>query len=111
MTGMPSDRPSGRGHRHSRGAPQAAQDAGEHGTDCSEVLYRVYEYLDGEMGREETSRIAEHLQECGPCLEQYDLDQAVKAIVKRSCQCEPAPRALRAQIMTRITQIRIEHTD
>jgi mycothiol system anti-sigma-R factor len=96
--------PRARGHSgHSWHAEEA--------TDCSEVLYRVYEYLDGEMGRDETSRIAAHLQECGPCLEQYDLDQAVKAVVKRSCQCEEAPVELRRQIMTRITQIRIEYTD
>ncbi|HET7279149.1 MAG TPA: mycothiol system anti-sigma-R factor [Dermatophilaceae bacterium] len=99
MSRMPSEPPP-RARRHS-----------DEATDCSEVLYRVYEYLDGEMGRDETRRIAAHLQECGPCLEQYDLDQAVKAVVKRSCQCEEAPMELRAQIMTRITQIRIEYTD
>ncbi len=99
MSRTPSEPPPG-------ARPHTDEDA-----DCSEVLYRVYEYLDGEMGRDETTRIAAHLQECGPCLEQYDLDQAVKAVVKRSCQCEEAPVELRAQIMTRITQIRIEYTD
>jgi mycothiol system anti-sigma-R factor len=77
-------------------------------TDCSEVLHRVYEYLDGEMTAVDTHKIAEHLEACGPCLKQYDLDQALKALVKRSCQCEEAPVALRAQIMTRITTIRLE---
>ena len=53
--------------------------------DCSEVLHRIYEYLDGEMTEGDTHKIAEHLHECGPCLKQYDLDQALKALVKRSC--------------------------
>ncbi|HEY3534491.1 MAG TPA: mycothiol system anti-sigma-R factor [Pedococcus sp.] len=77
-------------------------------TDCSEVLHRVYEYLDGEMTASDTHKIRQHLDECAPCLKEYDLDQVVKAVVKRSCECEEAPLALRTQIMTRITTIRYE---
>ena len=77
-------------------------------TDCSEVLHRVYEYLDGEMTASDTHKIRQHLDECAPCLKEYDLDQVVKAVVKRSCECEEAPVALRTQIMARITTIRYE---
>lgn len=80
-------------------------------SDCSEVLHRVYEYLDGEMTADDCTKIRHHLDECGPCLKQYDLDQALKALVKRSCACEPAPVELRTQIMMRITTIRYETTD
>ena len=80
------------------------------GTDCSEVLHRVYEYLDGEMTANDTAKIKHHLEACGPCLREYDLDQAVKALVKRSCH-EQAPTELRLQIMTRITTIRYEISD
>jgi anti-sigma factor (TIGR02949 family) len=78
------------------------------GTDCSEVLHRVYEYLDGEMTRDDTEKIKQHLDECGPCLKEYDLDQALKALVKRSCECEEAPVELRSQIVARITTLRYE---
>ena len=81
------------------------------GADCSEVLHRVYEYLDGEMSADDTAKIRQHLDECAPCLKEYDLDQVVKAVVKRSCQCEEAPVTLRTQIMTRITTIRYEITE
>jgi mycothiol system anti-sigma-R factor len=80
-------------------------------SDCSEVLHRVYEYLDGEMTRDDTVKIKQHLDECGPCLQEYDLDQALKALVKRSCACEEAPSELRTQIMARITTIQIELSD
>ncbi len=80
-------------------------------TDCSEVLHRVYEYLDGEMTPDDTRKIKDHLDACGPCLQEYDLDQALKAIVKRSCACEEAPVELRTQIMARITTIRYEISD
>ena len=43
------------------------------GSDCSEVLHRVYEYLDGEMTHDDTVKIKHHLEECGPCLQEYDL--------------------------------------
>ena len=80
-------------------------------SDCSEVLHRVYEYLDGEMTSDDTAKIKEHLDACGPCLKEYDLDQALKALVKRSCACEEAPVELRTQIMARITTIRVTLTD
>ena len=79
-------------------------------TDCSEALLRAYEYLDGELGAEECAKIQAHLDECGPCLREYDLDTTLKALIKRSCGCESAPDSLRTTIMTRIsmTVIRIE---
>ena len=80
-------------------------------SDCSEVLHRVYEYLDGEMTQDDTTKIKQHLDECGPCLKEYDLDQALKALVKRSCACEEAPFELRTQIMARITTIQVTLTD
>jgi mycothiol system anti-sigma-R factor len=79
-----------------------------HETDCSEVLDRVYEYLDNELEELDCAKIKQHLDECGPCLKQYDLDLALKALIRRSCACEPAPQELRTKIMTRITTVRIE---
>ena len=80
-----------------------------HETDCSEVLSMVYDFLDGEIDAEEHDRIARHLDECSPCLRQYGLEQAVKALVHRSCACEHAPERLRVQIVTRIRQISITY--
>ena len=79
-----------------------------HETDCREVLDRVYEYLDGEMTDHDVDKIRQHLHECAPCLTEYDLDVALKALVRRSCGCESAPDDLRARIMVKITQVRLE---
>jgi mycothiol system anti-sigma-R factor len=79
-----------------------------HETDCREVLERVFEFLDGELGELDVSRIEQHLDECGPCLKQYDLDVALKALLRRSCPCERAPQELRQKIMVRITEVRLE---
>jgi mycothiol system anti-sigma-R factor len=73
--------------------------------DCSRARLQLYEYLDGEMGSDDCAKIREHLEHCGPCLREYDLDQTLKALVRRSCGCEVAPTELRMQIMSRITTI------
>ncbi len=80
-----------------------------HDTDCSEVLDRVYEYLDNEMGELDCAKIKQHLDECGPCLREYDLDLALKALIRRSCACESAPEELRARVLTRITEVRVQY--
>jgi mycothiol system anti-sigma-R factor len=72
------------------------------------VLERVYDYLDGEMDAEEAATFREHLEECTPCLRAYDLDIALKALVRRSCQCEPAPEQLRSRIMIQISEVRVQ---
>jgi mycothiol system anti-sigma-R factor len=80
-----------------------------HETKCTEVLARVYEYLDGELDEHDVAKIRQHLEECRPCLSQYDIDLALKALLRRSCTCEPAPEELRARIMIRITEVRAEY--
>jgi mycothiol system anti-sigma-R factor len=79
-----------------------------HETDCREVLDRVYEYLDGEMTEHDIAKVKQHLEECSPCLSEYDLDVVLKALVRRSCGCEQAPDDLRERILVKITQVRLE---
>ena len=82
--------------------PDANDTHAGHG-DCSEVLHRIFDYLDG------VRRVAAHLGECQPCLAEHDLDVALKQVVRRSCQGETAPMAIRTQIMARITMIQVEN--
>jgi len=79
-----------------------------HETPCTEVLDAVYVYLDGEIDLGDSQKIRQHLEECGPCLRQYDLDKAVKALVARSCGCDVASDALRSKVLARIRQVRLE---
>jgi mycothiol system anti-sigma-R factor len=68
-----------------------------HETPCTEVLDRVYGYLDGEL---------DDLDECGPCLREYGLEEAVKRVLQKHCGCDPAPAELRAKILVRIREVR-----
>jgi len=80
-----------------------------HEVPCSEVLARVYSYLDGEIDEDKSlAQIKQHLDECGPCLREYGLEEAVKRLVHKSCGSEPAPSGLRSKVMIRIRTIRAE---
>jgi mycothiol system anti-sigma-R factor len=75
-----------------------------HEVDCSSVLEQVYEYIDQEMADDDIATVKQHLDECSPCLAEYGLEQAVKALVHRSC-CETAPEELRAKVLSKIRQV------
>ena len=79
-----------------------------HETDCNDVLDRVYDYLDGDLDDDWYVEIRRHLDECGPCLKQYGLDQIVKQLVARHCGCDPVPEDLRTKVLSRIEQVRVE---
>ncbi|HEX6233148.1 MAG TPA: mycothiol system anti-sigma-R factor [Jiangellaceae bacterium] len=84
-----------------------------HDVDCSEIIERVYLYLDHEMGDEASAyaTIEEHLDECGPCFEKVDLERAIRTMVARSCGCEHAPDELKQRVLARIRQIRVQVTE
>ncbi|ROT32246.1 mycothiol system anti-sigma-R factor [Micromonospora sp. HM5-17] len=76
-----------------------------HETDCREVLAEVYVYLDLECDDERRVRIREHLDECSPCLQEYGIEQEVKALVARCCGNETAPAELRERLRARIAEM------
>jgi mycothiol system anti-sigma-R factor len=79
-----------------------------HDTPCSDVLDAVYFYLDGEQNAHDRDEIRQHLDECGPCLRQYGLENAVKALVARCCGSDQAPIDLRDRVLVRINQVRLQ---
>ena len=80
-----------------------------HATACTEVLEHVHDYLDGEISESQRVLIVQHLEECPPCVHQFQLVRTVKALVHRSCGASPAPDRLRLQIVTRIRQVSITY--
>ena len=98
MTPDPSGRPVGQ--------DQSVQDHTPD-TDCSEVLGRVFFFLDNELDQADCAQIQHHLDECGPCLARYDLERTVKTLVARSCS-EVAPEGLRQRVQFSIRQVQIQ---
>jgi len=79
-----------------------------HEVPCSEVLARLYSYLDDEIEAQGYEQIRQHLDECGPCLREYGLEEVVKRLVHKCCGSEPAPSGLRTKVLVRIQAIRAE---
>ncbi|HET7350616.1 MAG TPA: mycothiol system anti-sigma-R factor [Marmoricola sp.] len=80
-----------------------------HPTDCSEVLGRVFFFLDNELEQADCAEIQHHLDECGPCLARYNLERTVKSLVARSCT-EVAPEGLRQRVLLSLHQVQVEIT-
>jgi len=78
-----------------------------HDVDCSLILERVYVFIDNELETADCHQIQQHLDECGPCLREVDLERVVKALVARSCS-ERAPVELRQRVMFSIRQVQLE---
>lgn len=74
-------------------------------TPCSEVLDKVYAYLDGELEEANCAEIRRHLDECAPCLREYGLEEAVKKIVAKCCGAIRRAQ-LRARLMEQLAQAR-----
>ena len=79
-----------------------------HETPCTVVLAELYSYLDQELDPPGRAKIRQHLDECGPCLREYGLEEVVKQLVYRCCRDDKAPTGLRVKVMARIQEIRIE---
>jgi mycothiol system anti-sigma-R factor len=71
------------------------------------VLDTIYAYLDGELDTTDQSKVRQHLEECGPCLREYGLEDAVKKLIRKRC-CDPAPADLRAKVLVRIQEVRLQ---
>jgi mycothiol system anti-sigma-R factor len=80
-----------------------------HETPCVEVLAQVYSYLDGELDDAAAcGQIRQHLDECGPCLREFGLEEVVKKLVHQHCGHEAVPGQLRAKVLSRIAVVRAE---
>lgn len=71
----------------------AADGAGGH-TDCEQVLDRMYAFLDSELPEADSDQIRQHLVDCEPCLDQFDIEQTMRQLVGRCCRSETAPPSL-----------------
>jgi mycothiol system anti-sigma-R factor len=60
------------------------------------------------MSPADCDHIRQHLDECGPCLREYGLEEAVKRLVAKHCGCDPVPDQLRAKVLVRIRQVQAE---
>ncbi len=73
---------------------------------CELVVHRMHEFLDNELDEASGDDIRAHLAACEPCLHRYDVEQAVRALLRKCCTSEVAPASLRTRIVSQLTVIR-----
>ena len=78
--------------------------------ECADFLERIVYFLDNELDETDCSAVRLHLDSCNPCLERYDLQRTVKAVVARSCS-EAAPDELRQRVLLRIREVQVRITE
>ena len=71
---------------------------------CEHVLQRLYEFHDHALTEAEADEIREHLLACDPCLDRYDVEQALRLLIRRCCAAQAAPETLRMRIRTTVTR-------
>lgn len=87
----------------------ASGDAAPTVVNCEQALGMLFEFLDAELPEADADRIRAHLEYCEPCLAEYDIEEHVRALVKRSCT-ESAPVTLHVRIREHLTILRTQLT-
>jgi mycothiol system anti-sigma-R factor len=77
-------------------------------SSCDDVLSHVFEFLDHETDDARRALIAEHLEDCSPCLRQFGIEQEFKALVRRRCGGDKPPTGLRERIKMQLTTVSFE---
>jgi mycothiol system anti-sigma-R factor len=74
-------------------------------TDCREVLAELWLFLDNECNHERRELLRRHLEDCGSCLEEFGLEEHLKALLARKCGGDHAPDALKQRLRQSIREI------
>jgi anti-sigma factor (TIGR02949 family) len=66
--------------------------------DCTEVIRNLYAFHDHELTDAEADEIRAHLLACEPCLDHYQVENALRVLIRRCCSEEKAPETLRMRV-------------
>lgn len=97
----------GRAHAHAHGR-EREEDVVT--LECVDYIERIVYFLDNELDEADCAAVRRHIDECGPCLERYDLQRTVKTVVARSCS-EHAPEALRERVLLELREVQVRISD
>lgn len=75
--------------------------------ECVAALHQVHAFLHGEMVEADADVVRHHLHACERCMETYEIEQAIDAMIRRAHKPVNAPATLSMRIQT----IRIRRRD
>jgi len=65
---------------------------------CEQALQQLSQYLDRELDEGSSSELTRHLAECRQCFSLAEFERHLRAMVRRSCECEQAPPSLQERV-------------
>lgn len=68
--------------------------------ECVLALHQVHAFLHGELGEIDADTIRHHLHACERCMEQFEIETAIEAMIRRAAIRQAAPVSLRMRIRT-----------
>lgn len=71
--------------------------------ECAKMIDRIYAFHDHELTVAEADEIREHLLACEPCLDRFDVENAMRVVIRRCCSGERAPDTLRLRLRASFT--------
>lgn len=75
---------------------------------CAATMAHVDEFIDGELSPHECEGVEAHLLGCPGCRSAFQRELDLKNLVRRACVCSDVPPDLKAAVLTRIQQLRID---
>ncbi|HWC83495.1 MAG TPA: mycothiol system anti-sigma-R factor [Pseudonocardiaceae bacterium] len=82
-----------------------------HETDCSTLLAEIWLLVDDECTPDRKQKLKQHLDECGPCLEQYGIEEHLKLLLARKCGGEHAPDTFKERLRAEIRSAVLEQAE
>ncbi|MDR3069595.1 MAG: mycothiol system anti-sigma-R factor [Propionibacteriaceae bacterium] len=73
--------------------------------ECRRTVERVYAFHDGELSAAEVDQIGTHLLACQNCLGEYEIEKAMRVLIKRSCGTSGVPESLHLKIKESLGEI------
>ena len=70
--------------------------------DCTNCLERLYAFLDRELDPAEIAEVRTHLGHCGPCEDEFVVEERFLKHIHDCCTEDVAPVELRERIVMRL---------
>ena len=71
---------------------------------CRQLAELLIDYVSGELPPEQEERLRQHLDACPPCLDAYDFEADLRAVVSKRCR-DRVPPELQQRIAEAIRQM------
>jgi mycothiol system anti-sigma-R factor len=73
--------------------------------DCSGALEELYWFLDGELTASRRTAIRGHLDRCLDCLETFEFEAELRAVISTCCRADVVPEHLRLRVFEAIAAL------